>query len=65
MDLHNEIGHFGEGRKLTKMNKFYFWRNRTIEVKDVVRFCKQCHLVKMIRCIRSKLEEFKNIPIWD
>jgi hypothetical protein len=24
MDLHNEIGHFGEGRTLTKINKRYF-----------------------------------------
>jgi uncharacterized membrane protein YukC len=40
MDLHNEIGHFGEGRKLTKMNKFYFWHNKIIEVKDVVHSCK-------------------------
>jgi hypothetical protein len=65
MDLHNEIGHFGEGRTLVEMNKRYFWHNRTIEVKDVVCFCKQCHLVKSTRCIRLELEEFKSIPIWD
>jgi len=65
MDLHNEIGHFGEGRTLAKMNKRYFWHNKTIEVNDVVYSCKQCHLIKRTRCIRLKLEEFKSIPILD
>jgi hypothetical protein len=65
MDLHNEIGHFGERRTLAKMNKHYFWHNKTIEVKDAVYSCKQCHLVKMIRFIRSELEELMSNPIWD
>jgi hypothetical protein len=46
MDLHNEIGHFGEGRMLAKINKCYFWHNRIDEVKSVVRFYKQCWMVK-------------------
>jgi len=27
LDLHTEIGHFGEGSKLPKMNKCYYWDN--------------------------------------
>ncbi len=65
MDLHNEIGHFGGRRTLAKITKCYFWHNCTKEVKDVVRSCKQCQLMKHISSIKSELEELKNIPTWD
>jgi hypothetical protein len=36
LDLHNEIGHFNEGKTLLKVNRCYFWHNRTKEVKAMV-----------------------------
>lgn len=36
LDLHQEIGHFEEGKTLVEFNKHYFWHNKTQEVKDVV-----------------------------
>jgi hypothetical protein len=56
---------FDEGKTFLEINRPYFWHNRTEEVKNVVRSCKSCQLVKNTRSIKLKLEEFKNIPIWD
>jgi hypothetical protein len=36
VDLHNEIGHVGEGKTLVEITKHYFWHNYTEKVKDVV-----------------------------
>jgi hypothetical protein len=36
LDLHNEIGHFNEGKMLLKVNRYYFWHNRTKEMKAMV-----------------------------
>ncbi len=36
LDLQNEIGHFSEGKTLSKVNRCYFWHNRTKEVKAMV-----------------------------
>lgn len=65
MDLHIEIGHFGERCKLVEVNKCYYWHNQTNEVKVVVCSCKQCQLVKRTGSIRSEIEELRNIPILD
>jgi len=46
MDIHDEIGHFGEGRTLVEVKSRYFWHNKTKLVKEVVRNCKNCQLVK-------------------
>jgi hypothetical protein len=40
MDLHDEIGHFGEGCTLAKVNKFYFCCNEIEDVKAIVHSCK-------------------------
>jgi hypothetical protein len=64
-NLHNEIGHFGKGKTLAKVNKCYFWHNKTELVKDVVHTYKNCQLVKKTKSVRSELEDFKNISIWD
>jgi len=63
LDLHIEIGHFGERCKLVEVNKRYYWHNRTNEVKVVVRSCKQCQLVRRTGSIRSEIEELRTIPI--
>jgi hypothetical protein len=65
VDLHNEIGHFGEGITLAKVTKHYFWHNRIEEVKDVVQLCKCYRLVKCMSFVKFKLEKLRNIPIWD
>ncbi len=65
MDLHNEIGHFGERKTLAEITKCYFWHKRIEKVKDVVQSCKQCQLVKRMSSIKFEREELKNISIWD
>jgi hypothetical protein len=65
MDIHNEIGHFGEWTILVEIKSWYFWHNKIELVKKVVRTCKNCQLVKRTRSVRLKPIEFKNIPIWD
>jgi hypothetical protein len=40
VDLHDEIGHFGEGRTLAEMNKRYFCHNFFEDVKAIVHSCK-------------------------
>jgi hypothetical protein len=42
IDLHEEIGHFGEGHTFAKVNKRYFWHNKIEDVKTIVHFCKLC-----------------------
>jgi hypothetical protein len=42
-----------------------FWHNHAKKVKDVVRSCKQCQLVKHMSSIKCKPEQLRNIPIWD
>jgi hypothetical protein len=46
MDIHNEIGHFGEGKTFTEINSWYFWHNMMELVKEVVHTYKNCQLVK-------------------
>ncbi len=48
-----------------EVNKWYFWHNRIEDINVVVCAYKQCQLVKRTINIKSKLEEFKSIPIWD
>jgi len=64
MDIHDEIGHFGEGRILVKVKSQYFWHNMTKFVKEVICICKNCQLVKRTRNIKLEPIELKNIPIW-
>jgi hypothetical protein len=37
--MHEDLGHFGEERTLTKVYRRYFWHNRTIHVKMVIKLC--------------------------
>jgi hypothetical protein len=42
MDIHDEIGHFGERKILVEVKSQYFWHNMTKFVKEVIRICKNC-----------------------
>jgi hypothetical protein len=42
MDIHNEIGHFREGKILVEVKSWYFWYNRMELIKKVVCICKNC-----------------------
>jgi hypothetical protein len=63
MDIHDEIGHFGEGRTLVEVKSQYFWHNMTKFVKEVICTCKNCQLVKRTRIVKLKPIELKNIPM--
>jgi hypothetical protein len=65
MDIHNEIGHFGEQGILVKVKSQHFWHNKTELVKEVVHTCKNCQLVKRIGNVELEPIELESIPIWD
>jgi hypothetical protein len=41
-NIHEEIGHFSEGRTLAKVKKRFFWHDRTHSMKMVVKQCQHC-----------------------
>jgi len=64
IQMHEDLGHFGEQRTLAKICQRYFWHNRTKDVRAVVRRCQQCQLVKSVGSVRFGDEELKSIPIY-
>jgi hypothetical protein len=62
--MHEDLGHFGEHRT-SEIRRRYFWHNRTVDVKAVVRECQQCQLVKSSGSVRSGDEHLKSIPVCD
>jgi hypothetical protein len=65
VQMHEDLGHFGEQKILTEICQRYFWHHRTEDVKLVVRSCQQCQLVKSEGNIRSGDQELKSIPVCD
>jgi hypothetical protein len=65
VQMHEDLGHFGEQRMLAEICRRYFWHSRTEDVKSVVRRCQQCQLVGSEDNIRSGDEQLKSIPICD
>jgi hypothetical protein len=65
IQMHEDLGHFGEQKTLVEICQRYFWHNRTEDVQIVVRRCQQCQLVKSVGSVRSGDEELKTIPICD
>jgi hypothetical protein len=61
--IHEEIGHFGATRTLTKVKKRFFLHDKTKVVKKFIRACEKCQLTKQTGNMRSGVEEMKNIPI--
>jgi hypothetical protein len=64
-DIHEEIGHFNEGRTLAEVKKNFFWHDRIEFVRMVVRQCQHCQLAKSSRSIKLGIEEMKNIHVCD
>jgi hypothetical protein len=65
VQMHKDLGHFGEEQTLAEVCRRYFWHNRTKDVKSVVRVCQQCQMVRRMGTIRSEDEELKSIPVCD
>ncbi len=42
IQMHKDLGHFGEERTLAEIYRRYFWHNRTEEVETVVKMYQQC-----------------------
>ncbi len=39
VQMHKDLGHFGEERTLAKICRRYFWHNKTEDVKTVIKIC--------------------------
>ncbi len=65
VQMHKDLGHFGEERTLAEVCRRYFWHNRTEDVKTVVKVCQQCQMVRRMGSICSEDEELKSIPVCD
>jgi hypothetical protein len=65
VQMHKNLGHFGEERILAEVCRKYFWHNRTKDVKTVVKVCQQCQMVRRMGSIRFEDEELKSIPVCD
>jgi len=65
VQMHEDLGHSREERILVEVCRRYFWRNRTQDVKAIVRVCQHCQMVKRTGSIRFEDEELKSIPICD
>ncbi len=65
IQMHEDLGHFGEQRTLVKICKRYFWHNRTQDVKIVVKLCKQCQMVRKVGNILFEDEELKCIHVYE
>jgi hypothetical protein len=63
IQMHEDLGHFGEQKTLAKICRRYFWHNRIEDVRIVVRMCQQCQLVRSMGSIRSEDKEMKSIPV--
>jgi len=44
--MHENLGHFGEQRTLAEIQQRYFWHNRIVDVKAMIKGCQQCQLVR-------------------
>ncbi len=42
LEMHREVGHFGEQRTFVEICKWYYWHNRTKQVKANGKACKKC-----------------------
>jgi hypothetical protein len=39
IQMHEDLGHFGENRALAEIYRRYFWHNRIEDVKTVIKLC--------------------------
>jgi hypothetical protein len=65
IQMHKDLGHFGEEKTLAEICKRYFWHSRTKDVKTVVNMCQQCHMVRKMGSICFEDEELESIHVCD
>jgi hypothetical protein len=53
VQMHKDLGHFGEAKTLVEICRRYFWHNRTEDVKIVVKVCQQCQMVRRMGSMRN------------
>jgi hypothetical protein len=63
--IHEEIGHFSEGRTLTEVKKRFFWHDRIKYIRMVVKQCQRYQLAKSLGSIKSGVKEMKSILVCD
>jgi hypothetical protein len=56
INIHENIGHFSEGRTLAKVKKRFFWHDKIETVRVVVKQCQCYQLAKSSRSIKSGVE---------
>lgn len=65
LEMHKEIRHFGEQRTFIEICKQFYQRNRTKQIKAMVKACKNRQLTKQIGSIKSDVEDLKSIMFHD
>jgi hypothetical protein len=60
IQMHENLGHFGEERTLIEVCRRYLWHNKTVDVKMVI---KLCQMVRKVGSIRSEDEELKSLLV--
>jgi hypothetical protein len=65
IQMHEDLGHFGEQRTLAEICRRYLWHSRTKDVTTVVRMCKQCQMVRSMGSMHSEDEEMKSIRVYE
>ncbi len=63
IQMHEDLGHVGEQRTLTKICHKYFWHNKIKDVKTIMIMYQQCQMVKRMGSMRSEDEEMKNLHV--
>jgi hypothetical protein len=46
IQIHEDLGHAGEERTLIEVCRRYFWHHRTGDVRNVVKTCQRCQMVR-------------------
>jgi hypothetical protein len=63
VQMHEDLGHFGEQRTLAEICCRYFWHSKAEDVKTIVRMCHHCQMVKRVGSIYLEDEEMKSIHV--
>lgn len=63
--MDNEIWHFGEACTLCEIKQHFFWHDNTNLVKEFVKACDKCQVVRQIGNLQFSFEGMKSVPIYD
>jgi hypothetical protein len=44
--MHKDLGHFGKERTLVEICRKYFWHNRIEDVRNAIKICQHCQMVR-------------------